>query len=209
MKDFKRHTPLPKHQQGIVLLITLLALVAMTLASVGMMRSVDTSVMAVGNMAFRQAADACVISAVEDTLNKMWDWVAHLNENDNYLNVDGAGNCYYASIQPGEDAQGIPARLQTASGTGVCSSADLCAGYTTRTMIERMCSQEGEFSEKSCYSASWGDKGGRGWGPTGSNELLAELVTAEIQGQIALHRVSVRVDGPKGTVSFAQAIVGL
>lgn len=42
-------------QQGVVLLIALIILVAMTLAGIGMMRSVDTGNMIAGNLAFRQA----------------------------------------------------------------------------------------------------------------------------------------------------------
>lgn len=45
----------PRDQRGVVLLITLIILVAMTLAGIGMMRSVDTGGVIAGNMAFRQA----------------------------------------------------------------------------------------------------------------------------------------------------------
>lgn len=45
----------PCSQRGVVLLITLIILVAMTLAGIGMMRSVDTGSMIAGNLAFRQA----------------------------------------------------------------------------------------------------------------------------------------------------------
>jgi Tfp pilus assembly protein PilX len=43
------------HQRGVVLLLALIILVAMTLAGIGMMRSVDTGNLIAGNMAFRQA----------------------------------------------------------------------------------------------------------------------------------------------------------
>jgi len=42
-------------QRGVVLLIALIILVAMTLAGIGMMRSVDTGNLIAGNLAFRQA----------------------------------------------------------------------------------------------------------------------------------------------------------
>ncbi len=52
----------PRSQRGVVLLIALIMLVAMTLAGIGMMRSVDTGSMIAGNLAFRhatsQASDA-------------------------------------------------------------------------------------------------------------------------------------------------------
>ena len=45
----------PCSQRGVILLITLIILVAMTLAGIGMMRSVDTGNIIAGNLAFRQA----------------------------------------------------------------------------------------------------------------------------------------------------------
>lgn len=45
----------PRSQRGVVLLIALIILVAMTLAGIGMMSSVDTGSVIAGNMAFRQA----------------------------------------------------------------------------------------------------------------------------------------------------------
>lgn len=44
-----------RKQRGVVLLITLIVLVAMMLAGIGMMRSVDTTTMIAGNVAFREA----------------------------------------------------------------------------------------------------------------------------------------------------------
>lgn len=45
----------PHEQRGVVLLIALIILVAMTLAGIGMMRSVDTGSLIAGNLAFKQA----------------------------------------------------------------------------------------------------------------------------------------------------------
>ncbi|MEJ7807583.1 MAG: hypothetical protein WKG03_16870, partial [Telluria sp.] len=46
----------PLRQRGVVLLMALIALVALTLAGLAMVRSVDTGNVIAGNMAFRQAA---------------------------------------------------------------------------------------------------------------------------------------------------------
>src|SRR4051794_33864237 len=45
-----------RRQQGVVLLIALIVLVAMTLAGIGLVRSVDTGNMVAGNLAFKQGA---------------------------------------------------------------------------------------------------------------------------------------------------------
>jgi Tfp pilus assembly protein PilX len=52
----RRISSMPGRQRGVVLLITLIILVAMTLAGIGMMRSVDTGNLIAGNLAFRQAS---------------------------------------------------------------------------------------------------------------------------------------------------------
>ncbi|MHB1100204.1 MAG: pilus assembly PilX family protein, partial [Burkholderiales bacterium] len=45
-----------KRQQGVVLVIALIALVAMSLAGISLMRTVDTTNVISGNMAFNEAA---------------------------------------------------------------------------------------------------------------------------------------------------------
>ncbi|MBI1173807.1 MAG: hypothetical protein GC139_00910 [Sideroxydans sp.] len=54
MKIGKYGAPALHRQRGVVLLIALIVLVAMTLAGIGMMRSVDTGIVITGNMAFKQ-----------------------------------------------------------------------------------------------------------------------------------------------------------
>ncbi len=57
-----RNTPYERgrlrSQRGVILIITLIVLVAMTLASIAMVRSVDTSTVIAGNLAFKQSATA-------------------------------------------------------------------------------------------------------------------------------------------------------
>lgn len=48
--------PMPRSQRGTMLIISLIVLVAMTLAGIATMRSVDTATVMAGNIAFRQAA---------------------------------------------------------------------------------------------------------------------------------------------------------
>lgn len=66
-----RRMAMPRSQRGVVLFIALIVLVAMTLAGIGMMRSVDTGSVISGNLAFRQAtvnASDAGISAGFNTL---------------------------------------------------------------------------------------------------------------------------------------------
>ena len=55
----------PLKQRGVVLFLTLVALLAMSLAAVALIRSVDTSTLIAGNLAFKQSAMSSANGAVE------------------------------------------------------------------------------------------------------------------------------------------------
>ncbi|MCL2872925.1 MAG: hypothetical protein FWF41_08140 [Betaproteobacteria bacterium] len=188
-------------QRGIVLLVTLLVLVAMMLVSVGIMRSVDTSIMAVDNMAFRQAAEASANQALEMAVRSLNG--AALIGTATESNVATLG--YFASFNPAnDDARGLPVnRLITATG-----AQDANSGNITRTVIERMCTAAGAPIPPTVTCLMDGSA-------SGSNKInMANEAQDDLNGSgnsgsggSMLYRISVRVDGPNGTVTHAQAMV--
>ena len=58
-------------QKGVMLIIVLIVLVAMTLAGVAMMRSVDTSTVVAGNIAFKQSG----VGAADQGLQAAYTWL--------------------------------------------------------------------------------------------------------------------------------------
>ncbi len=62
---------IPLRQRGAVLLIALIVLVAMTLAGIAMMRSVDTGILVSGNMAFRQSATLAADAGINSGWKKL------------------------------------------------------------------------------------------------------------------------------------------
>ena len=62
----------PRNQRGVILFIALIVLVAMSLAGIALMRSVDTNVLIAGNLAFRQGATLAADRGIEDAKN----WLA-------------------------------------------------------------------------------------------------------------------------------------
>ncbi|MDR2710752.1 MAG: hypothetical protein LBB65_05425 [Burkholderiales bacterium] len=198
-----------KRQQGVVLLITLVVLIAIMIASAGIMRSVDTSVAAVGNMAFKQAADEAAGAGIQHTLqNIMPDWTNHLLADPEFLDHDGSasfggGVGYYASIQPDENAEGIPALLQALppkSDAGLILSEPDGAGNVARIMIERMCNAAGAANGMMC-------QGGKAAPHCKPDEVICPKPPSGSYGFMTYYRISVRVDGPNNTVSFAQSFV--
>jgi flagellin-like protein len=51
----QKKTPYAFRERGVVLIIALIVLVAMTLVAIGTLRSVDTSNVVAGNLGFKQA----------------------------------------------------------------------------------------------------------------------------------------------------------
>jgi len=207
MKKTKQCLPASRRQRGVTLLITLVILVVMMLASVGIMRSVDTSVAAVGNMAFKQAADEATGAGVQQVLQTVVsNWTVQLADHPEFLDHDGAagfggGVGYYASIQPDESVEGIPALLQVrppASDAHLILSGFDSAGNSARIMIERMCNTSGAANGKIC-------QGGKI--PPSCKADDEDCALDVDHGFMAYYRISVRVDGPNNTVSFAQSFV--
>jgi Tfp pilus assembly protein PilX len=56
IRRIEMRPPMPRSQRGTMLIIALIVLVAMTLAGIATMRSVDTATVMAGNIAFRQSA---------------------------------------------------------------------------------------------------------------------------------------------------------
>ena len=196
-------------QSGVVLFIALIALVVMSLASVALIRSVDTNSMITGNLSYKQTA----ISSSSYGIENMSDTVgikptAYGQNND-------AANGYYAictSFDQGVtelcngrdltlDANWVPgttSRLADGVATGITGGVD-AYGNTIQYIVERMCSQTGVIAKSRCLlSAVDLDNNSHNTPPQGTPEVLTDL---------PIYRVTVRVAGPKNTVSYVQAFI--
>ena len=152
--------PGKRSQQGVVLFIALIALVAMTLAGIALVRSVDTGNIIAGNVAFKQAALQEADRGVEagyDALNGTTP-IANRDVDDPALN-------YYASIQQEDpNRAGVPSLLSVASpaippGISITNSA---TGNTIYYVIERLCSAAGAASSANCVLSGGGKAAGGG-----------------------------------------------
>ena len=192
---------LSKRQRGVVLFIALIVMVAMSLAAIALVRSVDTTNAVVGNLSFRIASILPGNLAVEQAAARLFPnadvaAVAHIpNKNANLL----AEN-YYASWQQSDDARGVPAVLQKKS--TAYAQAQTLSDATTKTdmtyVIERMCQNPGDPALDA----------------TKCDVLLpiASPGTTVGDQQLSLppvpyYRVTIRVDGPQNTASFLQAML--
>ncbi|MEJ7670062.1 MAG: hypothetical protein WKH97_15315 [Casimicrobiaceae bacterium] len=189
----------PRRQRGVVLFISLIVMVAMSLAAIALIRSVDTSTGVVGNLAFRQAAILPANLGVEAAAAALFDDARGAPAPINRINNMPAEN-YFATVQPGEDARGIPVELQRKTNfTQTRVLADQ-AGNEIRYVIERMCvpAAAGEVARVGICEMLTPK---RTSGTTANEGLAPELP------RLPMYRVTVRVDGPKNTTSFLQAML--
>jgi len=198
-----------QHQAGVALVMALIVLVAMTLAGLAMMRSVDTSSLIAGNLAFKQSAAISADAGVEAA-------IAWLSGNRNALNDDNGSKGYSASSQAALDLTGndTPATKDNLDWSDANSVAQLpvdAAGNQVSYVIHRMCDTEGEFDPAKCATSPSGQqsKGGNSIGTL--KPMLTYQSDKDGAGTeatwSALYRITVRVVGPRSNVSFVQAII--
>jgi Tfp pilus assembly protein PilV len=194
-------------QSGVVLFIALIALVVMSLAAVALIRSVDTNSLIAGNLSYKQTAaisSSYGIESMADTLG-----VKPLN----YGDATDAVNGYYARCTTFDtsptrpcNGEGLTADAswtsgvssRTADGVGIVAGVD-AYGNAIQYIVERMCSQVGAISKSSCLLSPVDlDNRSHNTPPKAGPMVLTD---------IPLYRVTVRVTGPKNTVSYVQAFI--
>jgi Tfp pilus assembly protein PilX len=201
---------LPRRQEGVVLMVALIVLIAMTLAGIGIMRSIDTGTLVSGNIGFRQAA----VSTADVSLEPIHQWITvHRTELDN----DNSALGYYSTRQDSVDLTGnrteggldgvdwggsdptqpVKAALYGATVTG----AALPSGYQVYYLINRLCTLPGSVNlpNQSCATAQIAAEGSTHDAPDYSSYPLKSK-------NAVYYRVTARVSGPKNTVSYVQSV---
>lgn len=194
-------SPYSVKQRGVVLFIALIALVAMTLATVALIRSVDTSTVIAGNLAFKQASTA----SADVALNNASDWINTISTgNPTILETDSPSNGYYATSTGRNliaDATWATGASVLATGTGITSGTDT-SGNTIRYIIQRMCRSSGTATTNNCVFGA----------ATANSGSQAVKDATEAGGPVSasaspIYRVTVRVTGPRNTVSYIQGLL--
>jgi len=193
-----RRVPVRAGQRGIVLVIALIVMVALSLAGIALMRSVDTSTAVVGNLAFTQASALPANLAVEEAVAALYEDELITNVNQNM-----PAQNYYATRQNGEDPRGIPDVLTTkAKASALVRVLNPGYGNEIRYVIERMCAPGIPATPSRAELVKYCDM----LPPKPSGTTTMESDKIELP-RIPLYRLTVRVDGPRNTVSFLQAML--
>lgn len=209
-------------QQGVVLFVALIILLVMMVASVGLLRSVESGNNVAANIAMGQNNQLISDWGIE----RGFEW---LYANRAALDNNNAGNGYYATKTGGS------AVLSDANWFNVASWADAKvfdstttpappAGYTVRVLLNRMCSDIGPANAggQSCSKGATSSpsdcgtvKVATGAGSASIDASLGEAAcegngvynqNTDVPGNI-YYRVTVRVEGPKNSLSVVQSML--
>ena len=205
LKRTRRLHPGRRGQRGLVLFIALLVMVGLAIAGVALMRSTDAATAVTGNLVLKQAASLAVDRGIERAVHALWettpglDRTQHAPTQNFYACVRGTGGgCMPAnSVVPK-----IPDLLLNANG---CSAASLASGLIANDdagnrscyVIERMCLAPGPAVRSNCNLAT---------GALGADPGTEHYIGLTRPGD-AYYRVTVRVEGPRSTVTYAQAVL--
>lgn len=218
----------PYRQHGLALMVALIALVAMTLAGVALVRSIDTNSLIAGNLAFRQSATLSAEQGIEAAIKTLKTLSVSQREQDQ----DGKG--YFATMQDAGlvDGKGIDytgnrtaptsdniqwqdqaGESQDGAVTPFCLAELDAAGNRICYTIHRQCINPGASTNTGqecifeCTDSSNGDpKGGEMASGTYAH-LKSPSGEKKCQERLLFYKITVRAASPRGNSSYLQVFV--
>ena len=190
-------------QRGVILVIALIVLVAMTLAAIGMTRSIDTANLVAGNLSFKQSS----LSAADKGIEGGFQWVLG-RAGTTALNDSDLTAGYYSS-RPGIEPD------WTNSATWVDAvylngGAEDPAGNVISYIVHRMCTEPN--TTYNGVGASGNDNQCALSTPTGGSTTGGSMAVGSVQFQgnpQVYYRITARSQGPKNTESYVQSMVAV
>lgn len=217
------HLPSPHRQQGTSLVFALMALVVLSLAAVGLVRSVNTGALIAGNLSFKRDTTLSATAAAEQAIT----WLQAQAAVASALDADNPAAAYFASAKDGLDVTGSSTSagrpMQVVNWDGRCqglpsasfSSCDVIPfvgtavnGNRVQWIITRLCDFDGVMGPAN-------PKGSNLCSKPASEKLSGAIERGQLTGGKRLtpviatpyYRIVTRVEGPRNTVSFVETIV--
>jgi type IV pilus assembly protein PilX len=197
-------------QNGVVIIVALIVLVAMTLGGIALIRSMDSTTMIAGNMAYQQTTIASADAGIESAIVWLETKKSGIVLQQNFTDVG-----YTASTAALLANQNGEVFWNAFSNSGICilpRNGDVCtqapgipdsAGNIISFMIQRICTGTGARNGNACatsqMTASTTD---------GESQGAGEDSLAPVSNNF-YYRITARVTGPRNTVSYIQAIVSM
>jgi Tfp pilus assembly protein PilX len=184
-------------QQGVVLLVALIILVALTLAGVALLRSVDTANLVAGNMSFHESATQAGERSTEAAVSTWLGPKTTAKSPDLFSN--SAANGYLAMRQDPAAGQSWDAFWTATLAASSVTGATDAAGNTVSYVVQRLCDAAGAPFTINCSKPPTTNTGG-----SFSAGGIAPITSSQVY-----YRITTRIAGPRNTVSYTQTIVAL
>jgi type IV pilus assembly protein PilX len=188
-------------QRGVVLIFSLIVLLILAIGAVAVLRSVNSSLLSAGNLAFHRDLVNQAEEAVSTVMTEFKTNGPPLSASPTTVSLPAAN--YSATTLP-TNAQGVPLALLDNTAFGLVATPGLVPagndipGRTTdvtiRYLIDRLCTNLGAASSPNCVQSTGLPTGG-----------TANRNTAVAPPSATVYRISVRVDGPRNTQAFLQS----
>jgi Tfp pilus assembly protein PilX len=193
-------------QRGVVLFFALIALLAMSLAAVALIRSVDTNTMIASNLAFKQSATSSGDAGVEFAVN----WIQAIaaqnkalnilpSDPANPFNIDQPALGYYSSAASSVSLTDDTGIQWTDTDSVAVPSDD--TNNKTRVVIQRMCNTPGvPPGPDNCLRGITITGGGQ-------QDILLATETERPDSTIDSYqfRITARSEAPRSSTSYVQA----
>jgi len=187
-------------QRGVILIITLVAMVVLLVGLAAVLRSVDTSGQMVGNLAFRRdlanRAEQGIAAARTVLQNTALDFTASIPAS-HYSNTKLAnGSTGVPTVLDSSDSSTGSNAVYGADTTDSSITGDTSVSY--RYVIDRQCNTgTTTFSTAACeYISSNSSLGGSSQLSSGDKHISSQT--------LPIYRISVRVSGPRNSVAYFQ-----
>ena len=192
MRHIARSRSVRNDQKGIVLVVALIVLVAMTLAAVALMRSVDISTQIAGNLAYRQSG----VQAADGAAEIARDWLLKQATQDITSLDANISPSYFASTGASDTFDPL-----TFDWTGKSKVPKNAAGNEAQYVIHRMCEAPGDPASEgtNCFTSPVVVSGD-------SQGIKPDIPPSTVSNN-PYYRVTVRVTGLKNTVTYTQVMV--
>jgi len=192
---------LPSRVRGAVLFIALIVLVAMSLAGIAIMRSVDTATLIAGNLAFKQGT----MQSSDNGIEQAYQWMLANRPTLWSSNLGQGYNSGYAT----------PVWTSPATWTSAVTVGTDAAGNTISYQIHRMCNCADTLYNGVCATGQSNQcalDNPTGTGappPPAAGESFTVGAPGFLQDPRVYYRITVRTQGPRNTVSYVQSMVAV
>lgn len=212
-------------QTGVVLFFALLALAVMSIAAVALIRSVDTNSLLSGNVVYRQSATTTSNVALEGIAQNIANSITLANSLTHHPAQGYYANCSQFDVQPDalvcdgsqlttvtwSNANSSLAPNQTDGNDEIHNGIDR-QGNEIRYVVERMCNySDAEINSGSapvdssrCMMASSPSNGENCSKNVPNSPYFKPCVASS---DSPLYRITLRIAGPKNSVTFMQSFI--